>query len=171
MPSFRFNKVASLQPGEDLQATASVYCQSWKSLTEAALKKCFWKKVLLCNLFKSHFSMVCIFSISFYKNTSERLLLKQIFINVEISVLWKNIPRKPWRYILSTVQNDWNKQMKSKYRISYPEVLCERNFVKCFAKFTVKHLCRSIFFIYFIKIETPTHVFSCEFCEIFKNIF
>ena len=35
--------------------------------------------------------------------------------------------------------------------------------LKNFAKFTGKHLCN------FINKETPTQVFSCEFCEIFKN--
>ena len=35
--------------------------------------------------------------------------------------------------------------------------------MKNFAKFTRKHLCR--------KNETPAQVFSCEFCEICKNIF
>ena len=47
-----------------------------------------------------------------------------------------------------------------------------------FAKFTGKHLCKSLFFnkvagliCNFIKKETPTQVFSCEFCEISKNTF
>ena len=35
--------------------------------------------------------------------------------------------------------------------------------VMYFSKFTGKHLCRSL-------LEAPTQVFSCEFCEIFKNI-
>ena len=38
---------------------------------------------------------------------------------------------------------------------------------KNFAKFTGKHLCRSLFF----NKETPTQVFSCEICEIFKNTY
>ena len=36
-----------------------------------------------------------------------------------------------------------------------------------FPKFTGKHLCQSLFF----KKETLAQVFSCEFCEISKNIF
>ena len=47
-----------------------------------------------------------------------------------------------------------------------------------FAKFTRKHLCQSLFFnkvadeaCNFIKKETLAQVFSCEFCEIFENIF
>ena len=46
-----------------------------------------------------------------------------------------------------------------------------------FAKFTRKHLCRSLFLIKlqtacnFIKKETLAKVFSCEFCEISKNTF
>ena len=48
-----------------------------------------------------------------------------------------------------------------------------------FAKFTRKHLCKSLFFnkvagrrpATLLKKETLTQVFSCEFCEISKNIF
>ena len=47
-----------------------------------------------------------------------------------------------------------------------------------FAKFTGKHLRQSLFFnkvaggaCNFIKKETLAQVFSCEFCEIFKNTF
>ena len=52
---------------------------------------------------------------------------------------------------------------------------------KNFTKFTGKHLCMSLFFnkvaglrpsglqIYYN--ETPTQVFSCEYCQIFKNSF
>ena len=41
---------------------------------------------------------------------------------------------------------------------------------KNFAKFAVKHLCQSLFFSFSIK-QTLAQVFSCEFCEIFKNTF
>ena len=45
-----------------------------------------------------------------------------------------------------------------------------------FVKFTGKHLSRSLFLnkvadSNFIKNETLTQAFSCEFCEIFKSIF
>ena len=47
-----------------------------------------------------------------------------------------------------------------------------------FTKFTEKHLCQGLFFnkvageaCNFIKKETLIQVFSCEFCEISKNIF
>ena len=52
--------------------------------------------------------------------------------------------------------------------------------LKNFAKFTGKHLCQSIFFNArvsfllnnkFIKKVTLAQVFSCEFCEVFKNTF
>ena len=39
--------------------------------------------------------------------------------------------------------------------------------LKHFTKFTGKHLCQSLF----IKKETLAQVFSCEFCEIYKNTF
>ena len=41
----------------------------------------------------------------------------------------------------------------------------KRAVLKNFAIFTGKHLCRSRFF----QKETPTLVFFCEYCEIFKN--
>ena len=40
--------------------------------------------------------------------------------------------------------------------------------LKNFAKFTRKHLCQSPFLI---KLQTLAQMVSCEFCEIFKNIF
>ena len=47
--------------------------------------------------------------------------------------------------------------------------------LKNFAKFTEKHLCQSLFLIKltcdFIKKETLAQVFSCQFCDIFKNTF
>ena len=49
---------------------------------------------------------------------------------------------------------------------------------KNFAKFTAKHLCWSFFLIklkasglQLCSKETPTHVFSCELCEIFQHTF
>ena len=60
-----------------------------------------------------------------------------------------------------------------------PGVLYKTSVLKNFAKFIGKHLCRSLFFnkvadlkpATLLKKETPTQVFSCEFCEIFKNTF
>ena len=39
-----------------------------------------------------------------------------------------------------------------------------------FPKFTGNHHCQRLFLINFIKKEIATKIFSCEFCEIFKNI-
>ena len=47
------------------------------------------------------------------------------------------------------------------------EVFYKKGVLKNFTIFTGKHLCQSLFF----KKETLAHVFSCEFCEIFKNSF
>ena len=43
--------------------------------------------------------------------------------------------------------------------------------LKNFANFAEKHLCQSLFLIKcnFIQKETPAQVFSCEYCEIFRN--
>ena len=61
------------------------------------------------------------------------------------------------------------------YRSSRLEVFCKKGILRNFAKFSGKHL-RQSFFLHpeaynFIKKETLAHVFSCEFCEISKNIF
>ena len=53
------------------------------------------------------------------------------------------------------------------FRSSRPEVFSIKGVLRNFAKFTGKHLCQSLFF----KKETLAQVFSCEFCEIYKNTF
>ena len=58
-------------------------------------------------------------------------------------------------------------------------MFCKKGVLKNFAKFTGKHLCQSFFFnkvvslrpVTLLKKVTLAQVFSCEFCEIFKNIF
>ena len=66
--------------------------------------------------------------------------------------------------------------LSSFLRSSLPEVFCKKVALKNFPIFTGKHLCQSLFFnkvagaaSNFIKKETLTQVFSCEFCKIFKN--
>ena len=60
----------------------------------------------------------------------------------------------------------------SNFRSSLPEVLCEKDVLKNFAKFKGKHLCQGLFFtkVFYnsIKEETLAQVFSSEFYEIFK---
>ena len=51
-------------------------------------------------------------------------------------------------------------------------MFCEKGFLINFAKFTGKHLCRSLIFnkvVCLLKKKTPTQVFSCNFCEIFRK--
>ena len=51
-----------------------------------------------------------------------------------------------------------------------PAVFSKKGDLKNFAKSTGKNLCRSLFLnCHFIKKETPTQMFSYEFCDIFKN--
>ena len=50
-------------------------------------------------------------------------------------------------------------------RTRYSQMFLKVRVLKNFAIFTVKHLCWNPF----LKKETPTQVFSCEYCEIFKN--
>ena len=45
----------------------------------------------------------------------------------------------------------------------------KKSVLRNFSKFIRKHLCQSFF--NFIKKEALVQVFSCEFCEIFTNIF
>ena len=57
---------------------------------------------------------------------------------------------------------------------SHLQKIFKTDFLKNFAKLTEKHLLRSLFLISFkttgfFQNETPTQVFSSEFCETFKN--
>ena len=59
-----------------------------------------------------------------------------------------------------------------------PEVFYKKGVLKNFTKFTGKHLYQSLFLIklqasdlQLYGKETLAQVFSCEFCEIFKNTF
>ena len=55
------------------------------------------------------------------------------------------------------------------YRTSHWRCSIEKGVLKYFTKFAWKHLCQSLFFN---KVaETLAQVFSCRFCEIFKNTF
>ena len=63
------------------------------------------------------------------------------------------------------------------YRSSHKTCSIKKAFLEIFAIFTGKSLCWSLFFnkvvalktCNFIKEETSTQVFACEYCEIFKN--
>ena len=65
-------------------------------------------------------------------------------------------------------------------RSSRPDVFCKTGIFKNFAKFKRKHLCQSLFFnkaaglrpaILLKKRLCYIQMFSCEFCEIFKNTY
>ena len=68
---------------------------------------------------------------------------------------------------------------KAADRSSLQEVFCKKGALKNFAKFTGKHLCQGLLFdrvaslmhATLLKKETLEQVFSCRFCEFFKNIF
>ena len=63
--------------------------------------------------------------------------------------------------------------------LTCPEVLCENGVLKHLTRSTGKYLYQILFFnkaagfktAILLKRETLTQVFSCEFCEIFKNTF
>ena len=71
-----------------------------------------------------------------------------------------------WYLISFWLYFDWN---------SHPEVFCKKGVLKNFANFTEKHLRQRPFdnkvACWGLKKETVGHVFSSEFCEIFKNNF
>ena len=59
-------------------------------------------------------------------------------------------------------------------RSSRREVFCRKGVLRNLAKFTGKHLWQSLFFnkvAGLIEKEALAQVFSCEFCQISKNIF
>ena len=63
------------------------------------------------------------------------------------------------------------------FRSSRREVICKKGALKCFGKFTGKHLCQCLFLnkvagiaFKFIKKETLGRAFSWEFCKIFNPI-
>ena len=61
------------------------------------------------------------------------------------------------------------------FRSSRPGVFCKKGALENFIKFTGKHKSLCNFAekeaCNFIKIETLAQVFSCKFCEVFKNTF
>ena len=66
----------------------------------------------------------------------------------------------------------------SSVRSSRPEELYKKGVLRNFAKFTGKQLCRSFFLNKVADLRPATllkrtvaQVFSCEFCEIYKNTF
>ena len=76
-----------------------------------------------------------------------------------------------------TINIEWGKVKGVLKSLSMEKVFL-KGVLKNFSKFTVKHLCQSLFFCKvagqacnFIKKETLVQLFSCKFCEIFKNTF
>ena len=68
-----------------------------------------------------------------------------IEIHVLATIMCKSKEKKNWIMNITDI------------RISHPEVIYKKGALKYFAKFTGKHLCRSLS--------------VCEFCEIFKNTY
>ena len=64
---------------------------------------------------------------------------------------------------LVKIRDNWQKQP--------PEVFCKKSVPKNFITFLAKHLRWSLYLIKLQAWETPTQVFSCKICEIFKNIY
>ena len=78
--------------------------------------------------------------------------------------------------MVTHVQRSWrhhNEKLKSfNVRSSRPEEFCKNGFLRNSTKLTGKHLCRSLYFNSCRRLwHTLAQVFSCQFCEIFKNKF
>ena len=65
------------------------------------------------------------------------------------------------------------RQLGGDYRSNHQRCSIKNGVLRNFTKFTGKHLCQSLFFnkVVGLRPETLAQVFSCEFCEISKNIF
>ena len=108
------------------------------------LKSWLFYRIKVFNLMRSH-------------QTSRTSQISHFRIKYEVSI--------------SFITAIWEKLEKN--RNNHPEMFCEKG-VRNSTKFTGKHLCQSLFFFLacnFIKRETLTQLFSCEFCKISKNTF
>ena len=81
-----------------------------------------------------------------------------------------------WSLFLITLLVFRPATLLKRYRSSHQRCSIKKAVLKNFAIFTGKHLCRSLFFIKLQALqlyqkETPTQVFFCEYCEIFKNTY
>ena len=80
-----------------------------------------------------------------------------------------------WDFLFCFIHHSFSYKFKEYFQnftSSHRRCSLRKGAFKNFAKVTGKHLRQSLFFNkVFIKKETPAQVFSCEYCEIFKNTF
>ena len=153
-------------------------------MREAALqrwsyKKAFWKYEAhlqgnthtLAWVFSSKFAVF--FRRYFPKNASGGLLLsdpcqKNPYYGIFYVVLCK---KYLWNIGLVRIKG-WQIRLGDKQKPP-PELFCKKRCSRNFAKFTEKHLCQSLLLIklQLYQKKTLAQGFSCEFCEISKNIF
>ena len=132
------------------------------------------------------------FDTSKNKLTLARICPRNIYLNVfaRAHFHWRslkacNIAKKtclnyvwtvifPWSFcslkfqILRPFRARSSKTMECRFTLKrHWRCFVRKKVLKNFAKFTGKHLCQSLFF----KQETLAQSFSCEFCEISKNVF
>ena len=79
-------------------------------------------------------------------------------------ICWRN---PSWKFLFFMQWKLKPEKLKLSYcsRSSRTYVVCKKGVLNIFTKFARKHLCHSLF----LKKETLAHVFSYEFCEIFKK--
>ena len=98
--------------------------------------------------------------------------------NTQVLRLVENIYLVCTSYLLSSVSlllsiDNFNVSVgTSVNRNSLSQMLFKIGILKNYAIFIGKHLCWSLFLLKrLFQKETPTKVFSCEYCKIFKNTF
>ena len=114
------------------------------------------KLKLLCaalSIFTSNFQQTR----SYLKPTNKDILVKDVFNTLNANpTKWTNSLKKfvglKWLLFLEVVDQ---------------RCYVKKGFLKIFVKLTGKHLC----WILFLLRKTPTQLFSCDLCEIFKNTY
>ena len=105
-------------------------------------------------------------------NISWQNILFSIFVS---KTTFSEITNFCWKFLLVTLLILlWLHERLSK---QLSQLLYKKSVFKIFAKFARRHLCQSLFFNKVAGLKPSTllkntlaQVFSCEFCEIFKNI-
>ena len=128
-----------------------------------------------------YFLYVCVYLLYGKQHWQNKLLRKSVLSTQ--AVQWKTTGHNLKKLLLVkkeciTFKKGQHNILRNRYRSSLQWCFIKNGALKNFAKFTGKHLCKSLFFnkvaalnpVTLLK-KTLAQVFSCEFCEIYKNIF
>ena len=107
-----------------------------------------------------------------YKIWTDKLCSLKFIAKVFLALVVTNFTetfkdvKKCIKHFLQLFETQW---ISTLYRSSHQRSSIKKVVLRNFTKFTGKQLCQSLFFD--IKKEALAQVFSCEFCEIYKNTF